>query len=177
MRVRFWFLAAVILLVVLGGLGGAQTVTITASPAGAHIGDTVFLNGTVSGIHTIAVYLFVMGPDLDSRGVTLENLHIPAGHGLFTTAPVNLENGTWQYAWDTSVILGSMNPGKYTIYVVTSPVDRERFSNDGYASADVIFLPSENEPTPVPLPPGIAVVAVGIAMAGFMAFRQRKKGN
>ena len=177
MRGRFCILAVVILLVVLGGLGGAQTVTIAASPAEVHIGDTVILNGTGSGIHTIAVYLFVIGPDLDSRGVTLENLHIPAGHGLFTTAPVNLESGTWHYAWDTSVILGTMNPGKYTVYVVTSPVDRERFGSDGYASAQVTFLPPVNEPTPVPLPPGVAVVSVGIAMAGFLALRQRNTGE
>jgi len=177
MRGRSCFLAAVTLLFLLGGsLAGAQTVTITAAPAEVHVGDTVLLNGTVSGIHTIAVYLFVIGPDLDSRGVTLENLNIPTGHGLFTTAPVNLENGTWQYTWDTSVILGTMNPGKYTVYVVTSPVDRERFSSGGYDSAQVTFLPPVNSPTPVPLLPGIAVVALGIA-AGSVAIRRLKKGD
>ena len=54
----------------------------------------------------IAVYLFITGPGLDTRGVTLENLNIAAGRGLFTTAPVNLSNGCWTYQWDTSVILG-----------------------------------------------------------------------
>jgi hypothetical protein len=175
MRERFCFLVAVIFLFILGGsLAGAQTVTINATPAVVHVGDTVSLRGTVSGIHTIAVYLFVIGPDLDSRGVTLENLNIPAGHGLFTTAPVNMETGTWQYVWDTSVIPGAMNPGEYTVYVVTSPVDHERFNSGGYASADVTFLPPENVPTPAPLPPGIAVAAIVIALTGSLAIRQLK---
>jgi hypothetical protein len=57
-------------------------ITIMASPAQAHVGDTITLNGTVTGINTIAVYLFVTGPDLDPRGVSLENLNIAAGRGL-----------------------------------------------------------------------------------------------
>jgi len=106
----------------------AQPVSISASPSVVHLGDTVLLSGNVSGIHTIAVYLFLTGPDLDSRGVTLENVNVPAGRGLFTTAPVNMDDGTWQYPWDTSVILGNLNPGTYTVFVVTAPVDHERFS-------------------------------------------------
>ena len=104
-------------------------------PQQAHIGDVVTLNGTVSGITTIAVYLFVMGPDLDTRGVTLDNLNIPAGRGLFTTAPVQMNDGTWTYTWDTSVILGEMRPGKYTVYVVSSPVDRLRYVAGDFADS------------------------------------------
>jgi hypothetical protein len=156
----------------------AQTVTnvtINATPSVVHIGDMVTLTGTVSGIQTIAVYLFLTGPDLDSRGVTLENLNIPAGHGLFTTAPVNMTDGTWVYPWDTSIILGNMNPGKYTVYVVTTPIDRERFSHGGYASTDITFLPPETEPTPVPLFPGIAIAALGITIvAGSCTIRRLK---
>jgi uncharacterized membrane protein len=57
-----------------------------------------------------------------------------------------------------------MNPGTYTIYVVTTPLDRERFSHGGYASTNITFLPPETEATPVPLSPGIAVVALGITI-------------
>ncbi|MCX6686810.1 MAG: hypothetical protein NT112_00230, partial [Methanoregula sp.] len=70
----------------------AVSLEINATPVQAHIGDTITLTGKVSGLKTIAVYLFVNGPDLDNRGVTLENLNIPAGRGLFTTAPVNLND-------------------------------------------------------------------------------------
>jgi hypothetical protein len=178
MRARFCLLAAVALLFFMAIVpAGAQTVTINATPSVVHIGDTVSLSGTVSGVQTIAVYLFVIGPDLDSRGVTLENLNIPAGRGLFTTAPVDIKTGTWSYPWDTSIILGNMNPGKYTIYVVTSPIDRERFSNGGYASADITFLPPETEATPVPLSPGIAVVALGITIISGSCMIRRLKNT
>ena len=124
----------------------------------------------------IAVYLFVAGPDLDSRGVTLENLNIPAGHGLFTTAPVDMNDGSWNYSWDTSSILGNMNPGTYTVYVVTSPIDRERFGHSSYAKADITFLPPEKEPPPIPLCPGIAVVALAISIiVGSCSIRRLKK--
>ena len=167
---------AILWLIVCIPPAGAQTVTINATPTIVHVGDVVSLSGTVSGIHTIAVYLFVTGPDLDSRGVTLENLNIPAGHGLFTTAPVNMTDDSWHYSWDTSLIPGIMNPGNYTVYVVTSPVDRERFSSGEYASANITFLQPEHEPTPVTLFPGLAILALSIAtVAGSCMIRRVTK--
>jgi hypothetical protein len=129
-------------------------ITIVASPAQAHVGDTITLNGTVTGINTIAVYLFVTGPDLDPRGVSLENLNIAAGRGLFTTAPVHMDDGTWSYAWDTSIITGNMKPGNYSVYVVGSPLDRLRSNPQETAVVPVSFAPSEKPPADTPLPRG-----------------------
>ena len=86
-------IAAALMAAVAMPAAAATVITISASPQQAHIGDIVTLNGNISGITTIAVYLFVIGPDLDTRGVTLDNLNIPAGRGLFTTAPVQLSDG------------------------------------------------------------------------------------
>jgi hypothetical protein len=175
---RRWrcLLGAFAFLLLLGSVPAlAQIITMNATPTTVHPGDTVTLNGTVTGIHTIAVYLFLTGPGLDPRGVTLENLNIPAGRGLFSTAPVNMNDGSWQYSWDTSVILGNLAPGDYTIYVETAPFDRERIGNEGYATATVTFLPPENAPTPVPLSPGIAIAAFGITViAGSCLIRRWK---
>ena len=143
-------------------VAAATVLTISATPHQVHIGDVVTLNGTVSGITTIAVYLFVIGPDLDTRGVTLDNLNIPAGRGLFTTAPVQLSDGSWTYTWDTSVILGEMKPGIYTVYVVSSPVDRLRYVSGDYATAEVEFLASDKPAAEIPLEPVIPVIAVGV---------------
>ncbi|MFA5331302.1 MAG: hypothetical protein WC342_02880 [Methanoregula sp.] len=154
----------------------APSVTINATPDIAHLGDTITLSGTVTGIQTIVVFLFVTGPDLDSRGVTLDNLNIPAGHGLFTTAPVDMDRGTWTYDWDTSVILGNMNPGKYKVFVVTSPVDRLRSGEVSYATADVTFLPPETSENPIPLSPLTAIFAfVIIAGGGSCMIRRLEK--
>jgi hypothetical protein len=154
----------------------AAVLTISASPHQAHIGDIVTLNGTVSGITTIAVYLFVIGPDLDTRGVTLDNLNIPAGRGLFTTAPVQLSDGSWTFTWDTSVILGEMKPGKYTVYVVSSPLDRSRYVREDFATAEVEFLASDKPASDIPLEPAIPVIAVGVgAVLGLCVSRIQGK--
>lgn len=144
-------------------VAGAIGMTINATPQDPLIGDTVTLSGTVTGINTIAVYLFVTGPDLEAGGVTLDNLNIPAGRGLFTTAPVNMENGTWTYSWDTSVILGTLRPGNYTVHVVASPVARMRFNEEESASAGIRFHPPSPTEPETPLDPVLPLAACGIA--------------
>ena len=134
-------------------VSGAVTLTINASPDVAPIGDLVTLSGTVNGTPTIAVYLFLTGPDLDPRGVSLDNLNIPAGRGMFTTAPVHMSDGRWTYAWDTSVTLGTLRPGRYTVFVTNSPVDRSRFIQAEYATAEIEFLPPRNPVPETPLDP------------------------
>ena len=155
---------------------GAISISINASPAEPHIGDTVMFRGNVTGIKTIAVYLFLAGQDLDPQGVTLDNLNIPAGRGLFTTAPVNLDDGNWKYEWDTSVILGELKPGKYTVYAVISPMDRLRFVPEERATAEIAFLPSDKPVTEVPLSPAVPVAAVFIAgLIGCCATHRRER--
>lgn len=156
-------------------VAGAIGMTIDATPGNPHVGDTVTLTGTVTGINTIAVYLFVTGPGLDPRGATLENLNIPTGRGLFTTAPVNMKDGSWSYSWDTSVILGTLKPGNYTMHVVTSPVERMRFSEGESASVDVTFLPPLLPEAESPLDPVLPMAASGIATILFLGAGLRRE--
>jgi hypothetical protein len=108
--------------------------------------------------------------------VTLDNLNIPAGRGLFTTAPVQMSEGTWTYTWDTSVILGELKPGKYTVFVVSSPLDRSRYAREDFATAEIEFLPSDKPSPEAPLGPAIPVIAVGIgAVLGLCVFRMQGK--
>lgn len=152
---------------------GAVSMTINATPAQAHIGEVITLTGTITGVKTIAVYLFVTGPDLNMQGVTLENLNIPTGRGLFTTAPVNMADGSWKYVWDTAVILGNLKPGKYTIYVVSSPVDRLRFVAGEFATVEVEILPKPpSNQTPVPL---MLPLVAPVLVAAVLIPLQRKK--
>ncbi|MDP3396342.1 MAG: hypothetical protein Q8S57_06740 [Methanoregula sp.] len=175
-RAKLLFILAAVLLCALIPVAGAVTLTLNASENKAHVGDAITLSGKVTGIKTIAVYLFVVGPDLDTRGVTLDNLNIPAGRGLFTTAPVHMENGTWSYTWDTAVILGNLKPGTYTIYVVSSPVDRLRFVKGEYTKTEIEFLASEKLHNEVPLGPALPVVALvitGVIMLGYGGMRRK----
>ncbi|MDO9550210.1 MAG: hypothetical protein Q7J03_04495 [Methanoregula sp.] len=174
-RAQILFIITVALMCAFIPTAGAVTLTLNTSANEAHIGDTITLTGSVAGIRTIAVYLFVIGSDLDPRGVTLDNLNIPAGRGLFTTAPVNLGDGTWSYTWDTSVILGNLKPGTYTIYVVSSPIDRLRFVNGEYAKTEIVFYPSEAPPSEMPIEPVLPVVALvitGVVLLGYRGMRR-----
>lgn len=152
----------------------AVSMEINATPAQAHIGDTIILTGKVSGSKTIAVYLFVNGPDLDNRGVTLENLNIPAGRGMFTTAPVNLNDGTWEYVWDTSIILGTLKPGTYIINVVSTPVDRLRFTEGEYAATRIELLPSDHPENSLPFDPALVMLAL-ITSCAILLIRRSKQ--
>jgi hypothetical protein len=158
-------------------LVSAIALEINATPSQVHIGDTVTLKGSITGIKTIAVYLFVTGPDLDNRGVTLENLNIPAGRGLFTTAPVNLNDGTWEYTWDTSVILGTLKPGTYTLSVVSTPVDRLRFAKGEFARTDIEFLPSDMPANEVPLDPVVTIAALVTVSCAVVWLVRRSKNR
>jgi len=142
---------------------GPAKLTIHAWPSEARVGDVIVLNGTVSGIRTIAVYLYVTSPELDPRGVALENLNIAAGHGLFTTAPVKMSDGRWSYEWDTSIITGNLKPGTYSVYVVASPLDRLRFNPQETAVAEISFAPAERPVAESPLPMMATVLAIAIA--------------
>ncbi len=156
-------------------VAGAIGMTIGATPAEPRIGDAVTLSGTVTGINTIAVYLFVTGPGLDPRGATLDNLNIPAGHGLFTTAPVNLENGNWSYVWDTSIIIGTLKPGNYTMHVVSSPVERLRFNEGESATIGVTFLPPSRTEPEAPLDPVLPVIALGVLGILYLGARGKQE--
>lgn len=171
------FLLAVLaaLLMMAAPVSGVTTLTINASPTVAHIGETIALSGTVNGTPTIAVFLFVTGPDLDPRGVALDNFNVPAGRGMFTTAPVQMSDGTWTYIWDTSITLGTPKPGRYTVYVVDTPVDRLRFIKAGYASTEIEFLPSEKPAAETPLDPVLPVVALVCVGISLSAFGMRQK--
>ncbi|AGB01754.1 hypothetical protein [Methanoregula formicica] len=158
------FLTAVMLVAV--PAAAAVTLTIDASPKTAHIGDTIVLNGTINGSATIAVFLFLTGDHLDTRGVALDNLNIPAGRGMFTTAPVQLADKSWTYTWDTSAIIGTLEPGKYTVYVTDRPMDRLRFTKPEYATAEIEFLPPMRPVEETPLDPPLPVA--GLICAAFL---------
>ncbi len=161
----------------LAGSAGPDTpgLTISASPGEARIGDTIVLNGTVTGINTIAVYLYVTGENLDPRGVSLENLNIAAGRGLFTTAPVFMKNGTWIYTWDTSIITGNLEPGNYSVYVVASPHDRLRSIPQETAVTDIRIIPNDEPDAETPLSPlgTIGALAGGMLLFGVAGLRRR----
>jgi hypothetical protein len=74
------------------------------------------------------------------------------------------------------VILGEMKPGRYTVYVVSSPLDRLRYVREDFATAEIEFLASDKPAAETPLEPAIPVIAVGVGAAlGLYMSRMRDK--
>jgi hypothetical protein len=87
----------------------------------AYLGDTV----TISGASYISdrIYLFFTGPGLPASGVTLTDTSQRADQGQFTIVDVGSDQ-SWSMRWDTSRISTSIDPGTYTVYATTEPVDK-----------------------------------------------------
>jgi hypothetical protein len=151
--------------------GAADHLTIGASPEFSAIGERLVLSGTTDTKGTIAVFLLVSGPGLDKRGVCLENLNLPAGHGYFTSAYVN-PDGTWRYIWDTNYLAGRLIPGTYTVYVVNLPLGLPHSGSVSFARTNVTFTKMPD--------PGLGIDAVPLSIAGisgavlFMHLRKRR---
>jgi hypothetical protein len=152
-------LAAMIILALFSApLCTADPLSISASPGVSYIGDRIELSGTTEARNIIAVYLFVTGPGLDSRGVCLENLNLPAGLGYFSQARVN-PDGSFRYEWNTAYLAGRLEPGTYTVYVVNAPLNLHRLGMSARAVTNVTFADRES--------PGLGADAVPLTGAGF----------
>ena len=113
--------------------------TLEISPDMPVIGDRILLQGKTTGDHIIAIYLVLSGPGLDRRGVTLENINLPAGQGYFTSAHVS-PDGTWMYEWNTAFIAGTLEPVTYTVHAMEVPVNLQRLTDERIVSQKVTFI-------------------------------------
>jgi len=85
-----------------------------------YLGDTIDLHG-VSYTGT-QVFLFMTGPNLPTDGVTLTDISQRADQGHFTTVDLD-SNQQWSFKWNTARIQSLIDPGTYTVYISTEPVD------------------------------------------------------
>jgi len=150
-----------------GSASGA--ITLDARPGTTHIGDRVHLSGHSGIPNTIAVYLFVTGPGLNRAGVTLENLHLQAGSGYFTTAFVH-PDGTFEYEWNTGFIVGHLIPGTYRIYVVNVPLNLDRLTDMEEINMSYTDVTFHKPPSPgLPMEWGLPGVALVLSIALLVA--------
>ena len=166
------FVAGCLMLLAGSASGG---ITLDAQPHTPFIGDRVHISGISDIPNTIAVYLFVTGPGLNRAGVTLENLHLTAGSGFFTSAFVH-PDGRFEYEWNTGFVVGQLIPATYRIYVVNVPLNLDRLTDRDEISLSHIDVTFSRPPSPeIGIPWGIPALSLAFAAAVLFSWR-RKRG-
>jgi len=98
------------------------------------LGDTITLSGYSPESST--VYLFLTGPNLPSNGVALDDISSRADQGGLTKVSVE-DQDHWVYRWDTHALGGRLDPGTYTVWVTSEPVDRSHLGNANYRTIPI----------------------------------------
>ena len=107
-----------------------------------YLGDIIDMHG--SWYRGTQVYLFMTGPGLPTDGVTLTDVTQRADQGQFTIVELD-SSQQWWFNWDTSRIWNEINPGTYTVYVSTEPVDYSHLGgSDTYKTLSVYLQDPEN---------------------------------
>ncbi len=131
---RTFLIPAVILALFLTvqSAGAAGTVT-------TYSGNTVELSGSATG--SDYVYLFVIGPNLPSGGVSLEDLSQPAISGDPSTfLRLTVKNNRWSYKWRTTESGRILDNGNYIVYIVNKPKNRHDLSQAEYSYINVRIM-------------------------------------
>lgn len=102
-----------------------------------YMGDTVRLSGYSYSSQT--VYLFLTGPNLPADGVALDNVNFPTDNGGFTPVSVD-SNNHWEYDWGTGSLLGRLDAGTYTVWVVDSATTLPNLYNAEYSTISVVLM-------------------------------------
>jgi len=101
------------------------------------VGDTITLSGYSPESST--VYLFLTGPNLPSNGVALDDITSRADQGGLTRVHVD-DQDRWVYQWDTHAVGGRLDPGTYTVWVSSEPVDRSGLSKADYRTFSITLV-------------------------------------
>jgi PGF-CTERM protein len=115
-------------------------VTITFEGTGTYyLGETIKATGTNADSAT--VYLFLVGPNLETNGVSLADITVAAKDSdvnTFKAVDVNTDN-TWSFKWDTSNLDKTLDAGTYTIYAAAAPQAKDNLMDTQYNTASVVL--------------------------------------
>jgi hypothetical protein len=112
--------------------------------------DVVF-----SGMNTdsSSTYLFIVGPGISANGGSLLFPHgevVSGDPGTFVRVATKPDK-TWEYTYTTHNL--GLNPGTYTIYVVSQPNAKDQLAQTPYGTVDIIlkkpFITAGITPSPV----------------------------
>ena len=108
-----------------------------------YLGDVIDLHGvSYTGSQ---VYLFLTGPNLPANGVTLTDTSQRADQGHFTIVTLD-SNQKWSMKWDTQRLKTQIDPGTYTVYVTTDPVDLSQLGGTNTYKTLEVYLADTHAP-------------------------------
>jgi hypothetical protein len=128
----FLFLAACLLVAIPASPVMAADVDIQAM-----MGDTVTISGYC--YTSDRMYLFFTGPGIPANGVTMDDITQLAEDGHFTLVDVK-DDQTWQYTWNTARLARELDPGTYTVYASTQPVDKSHLGPSNTYQTAAVWL-------------------------------------
>jgi hypothetical protein len=107
-----------------------------------YLGDTIILQG--ESYRGTQVFLFMTGPGLPENGVTLTDATQRADQGHFTILDLD-SNQHYSFKWNTQRIHNEIDPGTYTVYVVTEPVDKAHLGSTSSYQTLSVYLKDSGE--------------------------------
>jgi hypothetical protein len=108
-----------------------------------YLGDTIDLHGvSYSGTQ---IFLFMTGPNLPADGVTLTDISQRADQGHFTTVDLD-SSQQWSFKWNTAKIQSLIDPGTYTVYITTEPVDLSHLGSTNTYKTLSVYLRNPETP-------------------------------
>lgn len=142
--------------------GASDELTIKASSDVITIGDIVSIKGTVAGTDTKAVYIYLTGGDLPAKGTALIG---DIRNGRLPYEQRYLSGPSWDYSWDTGLIIGGLDQGTYTIYVSTDDSGVDKLKDGTYVSKEIeVIDPSVATESS----PGEILLVIGVLAGVFM---------
>ncbi|ADN36897.1 hypothetical protein Mpet_2149 [Methanolacinia petrolearia DSM 11571] len=115
----------------------SDELTINVSSDVITIGDIVSIKGTVAGSDSKTIYIYLTGVDLPSKGTALVG---DIRNGRLPYEQKYLSGPSWDYSWDTGLIIGGLEQGTYTIYVSTDDSGVDKLKEGTYVSKEVEII-------------------------------------
>jgi hypothetical protein len=130
----------------------------SAAPDEAYyLGDTITLSGYSP--ESPVVYLFLTGPNLPSNGIALDDITARADQGGLTRVRVD-DHDRWVYRWDTHEAGSRLDPGTYTVWITSEPVDLSSMGGAGYRTISLTLRRPGISISPPVLPGAILLRSV-----------------
>ena len=146
---------------------------IELSENSAEIGDIVHIKSVIPLKNSGYIFLFMTGPGLPKEGVPIEG---DIRHSKFSYDKEYLSGSVFEKDWDTSLIIGGLEEGEYTIYISTKDQNALDPEEGTFASAKINITDTKNSKhNESPL--SVFVIALSLILSALIATKKKSSAN